>query len=63
MIRYTPIICCHCDKDTGMFQENFTHLVLYYDVKCPHSQACNSAENCNRCNHYYEKCTKFKAFK
>lgn len=36
VIQYTPIICCHCDKDTGMFQENFTHLVLYHDVKCPH---------------------------
>ena len=26
------------------------------DIKCPYSKSCISAENCYRCNIYYNKC-------
>jgi hypothetical protein len=32
------------------------------DVICPYAKTCISAENCNRCNQFYRKCSKFIAF-
>lgn len=31
-----PIICPHCNKDTGWTQEQFMHCVLTDDLLCPH---------------------------
>ena len=36
MVRKHPIICSHCNKDTGMTQEEFMYYVLTHDITCPH---------------------------
>lgn len=33
------------------------------DIKCPVSQDCVGAENCQRCNKYYLKCSKYGKIK
>ena len=32
------------------------------NIRCPYSKNCYSSENCSRCNLFYSKCSKFKAF-
>ncbi len=32
------------------------------DVKCLYSKYCDSAENCTRCDQFYEKCSKYNDF-
>lgn len=32
------------------------------NIKCPYTKDCLSAENCNRCNEFYNKCTIFSNF-
>ena len=29
-------------------------------LNCPNSKKCNKATNCERCNKYYLKCSKYK---
>ncbi|MFX1375150.1 MAG: hypothetical protein ACFFA0_05005 [Promethearchaeota archaeon] len=32
------------------------------NLNCPYSKYCDSSENCSRCNDFYAKCSKFKAY-
>jgi hypothetical protein len=46
--------------------ENRLHRVMIKADKnkifCPYSIECLSAENCNRCNNFYQKCSLHKIF-
>ncbi len=39
MVTKTPVICNKCERDTGMYYENFSHYVLTKDIKCPYCQS------------------------
>lgn len=30
------------------------------DIVCPNAKQCDKAENCDRCNKFFEKCSIFK---
>lgn len=36
-------------------------ITLYNEnICCPYSKKCDKAENCDRCNKYFKKCSKYK---
>ena len=36
MYKEHPLVCPHCNKDTGMTQEQLMYLYLENDLNCPH---------------------------